>query len=61
MFLEYNTSAGTFGHGPFELESKSLYEETQGERRMEQSRSCAQGSFGMMTGKGNRLKEEKAI
>jgi hypothetical protein len=31
--------------------SKSLYEETQGERRMEQSRSCAQGSFGMMAEK----------
>jgi hypothetical protein len=61
MFLECNTRAGTFGHGPFGLESKSLYKETQGERRMEQSRSCAQGSFGMLAGKRNRLKEEKAI
>jgi hypothetical protein len=34
MFLKYNTRSGTFGHGPFGLESKSLYEETQGERRM---------------------------
>jgi hypothetical protein len=41
--------------------SKSLYEETQGERRMEHSRSCAQQSFGMLAEKGNRLKEEKAI
>jgi hypothetical protein len=31
--------------------SKSLYEETQGERRMEQSRSCAQGSFDMLAEK----------
>jgi hypothetical protein len=28
-----------------------LYEETQRERRMEQSRSCAQGSFVMMAEK----------
>jgi hypothetical protein len=56
MFLEYNTWAGTFG-----LESKSQCEEAQGKRRMEQSRSCAQGSFDMMTKKGNRLKGEKAI
>jgi hypothetical protein len=28
-----------------------LYEETQRERRMEQSRSCVQGSFGMMAEK----------
>jgi hypothetical protein len=51
MFLEYNTRTGTFGLGPFELESKSQCEEAQGKRRMEQSRSCAQGSFGMMTEK----------
>jgi hypothetical protein len=51
MFLECNTCADTFGHGPFGLESKSLYKETQGDRRMEQSRSCAQGSFGMLAGK----------
>jgi hypothetical protein len=31
--------------------SKLLYEETQRERRMEQSQSCAQGSFGMMAEK----------
>jgi hypothetical protein len=31
--------------------SKLLYEETQRERRMEQSRSCAQGSFSMMAEK----------
>jgi hypothetical protein len=36
MFLEYNTSAGTFG-----LESKSQYEEAQWKRRMEQSRSIS--------------------
>jgi hypothetical protein len=49
MFLEYNTWAGTFRHGLFGLKSKSQYVETQEGRRMEQSRSCAQGSFGIMT------------
>jgi hypothetical protein len=51
MFLEYNTWTGTFGLGPFGLESKSQCEEAQGKWRMEQSWSCAQGSFGMMTEK----------
>jgi hypothetical protein len=37
MFLEYNTWAGTFGLGPFGLESKSQHEEARGKRRMEQS------------------------
>jgi hypothetical protein len=48
MFLEYNTWAGTFGLRSFRLGSKPQCEEAQGIRRMEQSRSYAQGSFGMI-------------
>jgi hypothetical protein len=59
MFLEYNTWAGTFELGPFGLESKSQWEEAQGIRRMEQSRSCAQGSFGMITEKETDLKRKR--
>ena len=59
MFLEYNTWAGAFEVGSFGLESKSQCEEAQGIRRMEQSRSCAQGSFGMITEKETDLKGKR--
>jgi hypothetical protein len=46
MFLEYNTLTGTFGLG-----SEPQCEEVQRIRRLAQSRSYAQGSFGMIAEK----------
>jgi hypothetical protein len=43
MFLEYDTRTGTFG-----LKTKLQCEEAQIIRRMAQSRSYAQGSFGVV-------------
>jgi hypothetical protein len=54
MFLEYDIWTGTFG-----LRSKLQCEEAQRIRRMAQSRSYAQGSFGMITEKGTDLKGKK--
>jgi hypothetical protein len=54
MFLEYITWTGTFGHKP-----KPQYEEAQRIRRIAQSRSYAQKSFGMIAGKGTDLKGKR--
>jgi hypothetical protein len=54
MILEYNTWTGTFGLG-----SKSKSGEAQGIRRMAQSRSYAQGSFGMIARKETDLKRKR--
>jgi hypothetical protein len=53
-FLEYNTWTGTFG-----LKPKPQYEEAQRIRRMAQSRSYAQKSFGVIAGKGTDLKGKR--
>jgi hypothetical protein len=54
IFLEYNTWTGTFGLG-----SKPQCEEVQGIRRMVQSWSYAQGSFGMIAEKETDLKMKR--
>jgi hypothetical protein len=54
MFLEYNTWAGTFGLG-----SEPQYEKAQRIRRMTQSQSYVQGSFGMIAEKGIDLKGKR--
>ena len=54
MFLEYNTWTGTFRLG---LEPRC--EEAQGKRRLAQSRSYVQGSFGMIAEKETDLKRKR--
>jgi hypothetical protein len=54
MFLEYDTWTGTFG-----LRSKPQCEEAQRIRRMAQSRSYVQGSFGVMAEKETDLKGKR--
>jgi hypothetical protein len=54
MFLEYDTWTGTFG-----LKSKPQYEETQRIRRIAQSRSCLQESFGVIAEKETDLKGKR--
>jgi hypothetical protein len=41
--------------------SEPQYEEVRRMRRLAQNRSYAQGTFGVISEKGNRLKREKAI
>jgi hypothetical protein len=54
MFLEYNTWTGTF-----ELGSEPQYEEVQRMRRLAQSRSYVQGTFGMIAERGTDLKGKR--
>jgi hypothetical protein len=54
MFLEYNTCTGTFGLG-----SEPQCEEVQIMRRLAQSRSYAQGTFGMIAERGTDLKGKR--
>jgi hypothetical protein len=54
MFLEYNTYTGTFGLG-----SEPQCEEVQSMRRLAQSRSYAQGTFGMIAERGTDLKGKR--
>jgi hypothetical protein len=54
MFLKYDTWTGTF-----RLRSKLQCEEAQRIRRMAQSRSYAQGSFGVIIEKGTDLKGKR--
>jgi hypothetical protein len=54
MFLEYDTWTGTFG-----LRSKPQCEEAQIIRRMAQSRSYAQGSFGVIAEKETDIKGKR--
>jgi hypothetical protein len=54
MFLEYNTSTGTFGLG-----SEPQCEEVRRIRRLAQSRSCTQGTFGMIAERGTDLKGKR--
>jgi hypothetical protein len=54
MFLEYNTRIGTFGLG-----SEPQCEEAQRIRRLAQSRSYVQESFGMIAEKETDLKRKR--
>jgi hypothetical protein len=54
MFLEYNTWTGTFGLG-----SEPQYEEVQRMQRLAQSRSYAQGTFGMIAERGTDLEGKR--
>jgi hypothetical protein len=54
MFLEYNTLTGIF-----ELGSEPQREEAQRTRRLAQSRSCAQESFGTIAEKETDLKRKR--
>jgi hypothetical protein len=54
MFLEYNTCTGTFG-----LRSEPQCEEVQRMQRLAQSRSYAQGTFGMIVERGTYLKGKR--